>query len=328
MRLCTLITPPICAKLMERDPWIPITLGVGLQVLGIPLALALPESLKAKLDDEPDKSDDASIQTTSDSRLFILFGSGAKDGYLVQIKAMLLIFLEQSAFLVRDWRTIILVLTFPIRMAQNTLDNLLLQYISKRYEWTLARATYIWSFQSGIDIISLLIVLPAASSYLLQRQGYSAMKKDSILACVGLLMVAIGLFIEGFAPAVPILIIGLFFQTFGSGTGASIRALMTSFVKQNEVAKLYSVMAIAETLGMMGAGPIVAGLFSAGMIKGGGIWLGLPFNVLGAALFLMSMILWFLLLRKRRDESKNGVEDEISEDMLRAGNLHSHATTT
>ena len=194
-------------------------------------------------------------------------------------------------------------------MAQNTLDNFLLQYVSKRYGWTLAQATYLWSFSSGVCILCLLLILPAVSSYLLEKKNYTATKRDSILACVGLTMLGLGFVIEGLAPGVPVLIIALVVQAGSIGATGSIRALMTSFIKQTEIAKLYAVLAVLDTLGLAVAGPIVAGLFGAGIKNGGGMWLGLPFDVVGVALLLVSMVLWPILLGQREVDKDNHLQD-------------------
>ena len=232
-----------------------------------------------------------------------------KGGRLTRLLPVLSTLVEESTFLVQDWRIIILTLTFPIRIAQNTLDSFLLQYVSKRYGWTLAQATYLWSFSSGVCLLCLLLILPAVSSYLLEKKNYTATKRDSIRACVGLTMLGLGFVIEGLAPGVPVLIIALVVQAGSIGATGSIRALMTSFIKQTEIAKLYAVLAVLDTLGLAVAGPIVAGLFGAGIKNGGGMRLGLPFDVVGVALLLVSMVLWPILLGQREVDKDNHLQD-------------------
>ena len=305
----TLITPPICAKLMERDPWIAITLGIAIQFSTILLALTLPETLGAELDAHPIKDCNTITENVSDVETHMPLEDLSKGNRLTRLMAALSTLIEESAFLVRDWRIIILTLTFPLRMAQNTLDNFLLQYASKRYGWTLAQATYLWSFSSGVCILCLLLILPVASSYLLEKKKYTATKKDSILVCICLTTLGMGLVIEGLAPRVSVLIFALLVQAGSVGVGPSSRALMTSFIKQTEIAKLYAILAVVETLGLAVAGPIVAGLFAAGIKNGGGMWLGLPFDVVGFALLLMSMALWPLLLGHREADKDNQLQD-------------------
>ena len=304
-----LIVPPICAKLMERDPWIAMTLGVAIQFFTVLLALALPETLGTELDDQPINVNNKITEDVSRVEADVPLSQFSQDTRLTRLIAVLSTLVKESTFLIRDWRIIVLTLTFPILVAQNTLDSFLLQYVSKRYGWTFAQATYLWSFSSSMSILCLLLILPAASSYLIKRKKYSATKKDSILTCVGLTMLGMGFVIQGLAPGVPVLIIGLLVEAWSIGATSSIRALMTSFIKETEIAKLYAVLAVVDTLGLAGAGPIVAGLFGAGIKNGGGMWLGLPFDVVGVALLLISMALWPLLLGQREADKDNHLQD-------------------
>lgn len=125
-------------------------------------------------------------------------------------------------------------------------------------------------------MLVLLFILPAVSSYLQKRCGYSTTRKDVLLARVGLSALTAGLLVTGLAPHIGVLILGLVITAFGSGVGSAMRALLTSWVQPNEVARLYSALSIVETAGMSAGGPICAGMFNAGMkwAKEGGVRCG------------------------------------------------------
>lgn len=98
--------------------------------------------------------------------------------------------------------------------------------------------------------------------------------------------------------------------TFGSGFGAAARSLITSMVDASNIGKLYTSIAVFDTLGGLIAGPALSVAFRWGM-KLGGAWIGLPFLV-SAVLFAFVMVIMFLVRLKtdNRYEPLNGEEEE------------------
>jgi hypothetical protein len=201
-------------------------------------------------------------------------------------------------------------------MTLSSLDGNLLQYISKRYNWTMARATYIFSTQAGASMVVLLVILPVASSFMLKKLKWTAARKDILIFRVGLTLLAVGLIISGIAPSVPVLVVGIVVQTLGSGNGAASRALLTSYVQPNEVARLYTSLGIIETLGVMVAGPVVAGLYNVGLRAvedgKGALLLGLPWFCVGCAIFAIAVATWCLNFRDKKEggEYEKVVDEE------------------
>ena len=310
MLACSFLAPPASAILMQRDPWIPMSLGLGLQALTIPIAMALPETLgtvKYEEEESPPKrvrqdsvdNDAAPIDALPSINL-------TKAGLLGSFKSIASSITGLS-FLFKDRRILFLMLIYPALTATNSTDTLLLQYVSRRFSWTFAQATYLHSLMSGISIILLLILLPALSSYLQGKRNYSASAKDILLARLSLTVMALGIFIEGLAPQVSILLIGLVIATLGTGASAMLRSFMTSLVHPNEVARLYTAISIVQTLGVMFASPIAAGLFSAGLARGGGAWLGLPYLVTAGFIAVMAGGLWVVRVG-------DGSEKDVGDD--------------
>ena len=99
----TLIIPPICAKLMERDPWIAITLGVSIQFFTVLLALALPETLGTELDDQPVNVQNKITEDVSRVEVDMPLDDFHKGGRLTRLLPVLSTLVEESAFLVQDW---------------------------------------------------------------------------------------------------------------------------------------------------------------------------------------------------------------------------------
>lgn len=123
------------------------------------------------------------------------------------------------------------------------------------------------------------------SRHSFSRRGYSTNRKDVLLTRLGFLCYGLGLLVDGLAPTILFFIVGMMITTFACGAGSAIRALLTSWVQPNEVARLYTALGIIETIGSMGGGPIIAGLYNLGLgaaTKGkGDVLLGLPWIITG-----------------------------------------------
>lgn len=183
---------------------------------------------------------------------------------------------------------------YPVRMMYTALVDLLPRYISYRYHWSLANATYLLSLQALGSTLCLLIILPIISDHLGKSFKLSAVQKNVVLARLSLGIVGLGLLLQGLAPTIPTLICGLLFGTFGVAAGAALRALAGSLIDHKDNGKVFTGLAVAETVSMMAAFPAVAGLYNAGIGKGGGAWLGIPFDITGLIFGLCTVVMYFL----------------------------------
>jgi hypothetical protein len=66
---------------------------------------------------------------------------------------------------------------------------------------------------------------------------------------------------------------------------------LTSIVEASHIGTLYNTLAVAETVGMVIAGPLLSLSFQQGL-EIGGAWLGLPFIAAGG-LFTIAVIILF-----------------------------------
>jgi len=302
---------------MEISPWIPYSLGLGLQAFAIPITIALPETLGFQKPADPtpptpkpfSKADETEAErplTASEPLMHL-----EKGNCMQTTKSLLASLIANSAFLFKDWRIVFFMCTYPIRMLLSPLDGLILQYVSKRFHWTFARVTYISSFQAGLSMLALLFLFPWVSTYLLKKKGLNVARKDLFLARVGMSAIVAGVLVTGFAPTIFVLFVGVGISAFGSGAGSATRALMTSWVQQNEVARLYTALSIVETLGLIAGGPVVAGLFKAAMdmVKahdGGNMWLGIPFFIVGGLLGVICALMWMINFADKKENELEG----------------------
>lgn len=192
-------------------------------------------------------------------------------------------------------------------MANVPLDAQLLQYVPQRYHLRISTTALLQSLQAFLSSLVLLFLLPLISSWLLTRHHppFSPMRKDILFVRVGFLFHAFGWLIIGFAPRLFVLVLGLGVSAFMAGAGGAVRAAITTWVSPDEVGRLYSVLGVLECLGLMGAGPAIAGLFNAGLRTGKDIWLGLPWIVNGVAMLGIVCVLWALRWETSTNETAN-----------------------
>ena len=207
-------------------------------------------------------------------------------------------------FLLGDWRIAFILSLYPVYMSVNALSStILLQYVSKRYSITLGNASYFWSFEAVINIILLLYVLPAISTYLVQNRGYSILARDVLLIRLSYLILAVGLLMVGSTTTLPAAAVGVFVLNCGTGGNLMMRLLLTYFVQSKDIVKMYSIISIFETGSTAISDPLTAGLFNAGLGRGGNAWLGLPFLVFSASFAIATVTLWVARLNFELGES-------------------------
>jgi len=83
-------------------------------------------------------------------------------------------------------------------------------------------------------------------------------------------------------------------QTLGSGVSPALRALAGVLVEQEDNGRVFSGLAISETLSVMTVSPLSAALFNTGIERGGGMWLGLPYYTTAVAVAIVTFIMCFL----------------------------------
>jgi hypothetical protein len=182
------------------------------------------------------------------------------------------------------------------------LETLQPRYVSHRYPgWTIADATYLYTLQAAGVMLLLLLVLPRVSDRLFQKQWrLTPIQSAAVLCQVSLMFSVLGTTIEGFAPTAHVVIVGAMVQTLASGAPAAFRALAGSLVQRpHDTAKVFTGLAIVDTLSGMAAGPVVAGLYNLGIQRagvgtgggGGEAWLGLPFVVTAVLKGVLTMIM-------------------------------------
>lgn len=272
---------------MDRDPWIPMTLGVAMTYLTIPLALALPETLNAltpllSTSPTPDNP-------TSSSSQFPTLHLPPRP-LITRTKTLLTTSLSStSRLLLQTPHLPLLLLLIEISTSGLAASKLFLQYLSNRYSLTLSHASLLVPFRAAVSILTLLALLPFLSHYLLKTRspkpmsapaGYSVREKDILLSRLSFSLLALGFTIQALSPTLPLFLTGIVIATLGAGSDSLIRSFLASLVSPDEVAHVFTIMSMVQTVGILASAPTIAGLYKVGL-SWGGIWAGLPFLVTG-----------------------------------------------
>lgn len=298
--VCYFIAPPLAALLMRINPWIPSFLALSAEVSIVLIMFWIPETLnyrqralRAEKSSEPlsYNSIESSVPPLDDIPTEQLRKKSMVQESLAQAR-------QATSFLGHDWRIPALLLAFVAYMFIQVAYGLLVQYGSTRYHTTLSTTTIILSIRSAFFGFVLLALLPLVSHILMSRLGLDGKRKDLYLARASMVIVTIGWFMVAFAPNVGFFIAATLVVSLGQGGTILVRSFITDLIDPKDVAKLYTVIGLVDTVAVMAAGPIMAALFELGLDMGGA-WVGLPFWLLGVVYVLTTVLLFVVNIRKR-----------------------------
>lgn len=271
------VGPAISSKLMEIfSPWIPAIIGFFALPIGLGVLIFIPESFRPLKrngfpghDPHPGPEEQPQCSNTFKSHL-------AQSLHLLK-----------SSFATLESTSIIVVLaTFLTRMPEHlATSQFFAQYISKRFDWPLARTGYLLTIRGIIHLMVLSLALPWLSKLLLRKHRPAS--KDLTLAQFSAALAAVGA-LGMAASQIRLVLSGLVLQSLGAGLGPLCRSLAISHVAPQDTSKLNTLIGIVETISMLFAGPALAWLFGMGM-KLGGLSLGLPYFALAGS-FLLCLV--------------------------------------
>ncbi|KAJ5578742.1 uncharacterized protein N7459_007706 [Penicillium hispanicum] len=301
--LAEIFAAPVSAYFMDFDPWFPFMLGTVLIVIaGIPIVF-LPETLedaKAKMASRPNM---VSAHPREDAAPL------DKKSVLEEIIRTIREFKEGTRFIWTDGNVCLMVLVLFVTMMSRQSTNMLLQYASKRFHWSIARASLLISLRGIFAMVTYLVLMPAlswiAARYLDLHgkfQDHRFSQWTGVVSVVGFTAMAL-------APVPVLLIGGLAILSMGSSFLVTNRSLATALVLPDHVGTLYSAVTLSQSIGTVIAGPLFAYLFKLGM-HFGDAWMGLPF--LQAALFYVvaTVAVWNIRLSRKPSSSEADEECE------------------
>ncbi|KAF2807397.1 MFS general substrate transporter [Mytilinidion resinicola] len=286
------IAPAIGFWLMKYGDWLTFCVGAAISGLAVVLACFLPETLHSR--DQPELPDDRLEDEVDDlaERTSMSSGKGHGHGFKDQIHRLR----ETLHFLKKDLSLTLVVFTFLVNRLARQSQDLVIRYASKRYGWTIRQASLLNSLRASFNLLTLVVLLPGISMLLLKWIKLAPQRGDLWISRGSIAFTVLSFLIMGFSFTPAILIWGLIFYTFGSGFSMAMRSIAVFMVggqASKDIGRLFAVVAILESCGLLISGPLIAQFFRWGM-KLGNAWLGMPF-LLSAALFLPVLVITYCI---------------------------------
>ncbi|RDA91064.1 hypothetical protein CP533_3065 [Ophiocordyceps camponoti-saundersi (nom. inval.)] len=281
------VGPVVSSGLMQvASPWLPYLMSFVMGLLGAALLMLVPETLPPRKKDAEDDDDDDTP---------ILFS------YLTRLRASLSMLRKPELALV------LVAFLAPVPMS-TAANQFFVQYVSKRFSWSMADAGYLQSVRGAVNVMLLLVVLPCLgnSKALLSRASSSsspAAAKDRYLAQLSAVALTLGCLLMA-GKSMRVVVAGFVVNTLGNGLAPLCRSLAAHLVAAHEQAGLQTLIAIVEASSSLFAGPALAFALSAGM-SWGGAWMGLPYFGLAAFLFFVTSPLFVPARSRLREKLKS-----------------------
>ncbi|RDW63435.1 hypothetical protein BP6252_10980 [Coleophoma cylindrospora] len=296
-----LVAAPMSSILMERNVWIPIMLGILIMIISTLGIFVLPETLNFKTLGRIPEDLETTHSTTKDNSESTLLSRIKTEGSQLVTAVRLYIWGNTNVAL--------LMLTLIFTSLGNYARELLLQYSTKKFNWTWAQAGYLLSLRAICSLVLLSVIVPVAGQILISKYSLTAKAKDFWIARTSILMGVFGAFIIAFSASSPFLILGVIVLSAGGVYNLATHSLMASMVEPHHIGILFNCSALLQTLGSILAGPLLASSFSLGL-RMGGIWTSLPFLIAGCLFSCGAIIAWSIDIAVKKEEI--GEEDMAS----------------
>ncbi|PLN83339.1 MFS transporter [Aspergillus taichungensis] len=316
------VTSLASSWLMAMNPWIPLLAGWSIVVGGVCLALTLPETMHTahtrapspspsielsrwshedleshtrRVSKEPNSDDWNDFENPKEGET--RHPRGGPDStpppLIVKLAAQCRAYLTPYSFIFRNKHFMLLLSAFLVYRLSRGSSWFLVQYISTRYHWTLAQANFLMSWKPALTIPLFLWVLPAISQRLLRTMKTN--QKDLYLARVSIIFLIVGTLGIGLSPTVATLIPSLITQTAGAGFVFLTRALVTTLVRREETARLFTMIEVLQSVGNVVASLSITAVFQIGL-EMGGVWIGLAWMMTSTAFTLVGLAIWLFRL--------------------------------
>ena len=140
---------------------------------------------------------------------------------------------------------------------------------------------------------------------MMQQLVESAQRKDLYLARASQVLWTIGWTLFGLSPTIPFAAVSLATAALGQGMPILTRSFLTPLLPSHHIARAYSIISLAETIGNMLGSPALAEIFTLGLSLGG-MWVGLRFFFVG----LVSAAFTVIMFAVRLQRGENSCSDE------------------
>ncbi|KAF2476451.1 uncharacterized protein BDR25DRAFT_277581 [Lindgomyces ingoldianus] len=291
------IGPSLASFTMSQNLWLPFWLSISLLVVAAPTIKMLPETKRRpSAPTTPTTTADHVAEagpllgkpSPSPSRYYNAFETGPGGFRSISHAA------RKLGRLIAGRKNFqVLLVSFFLTALASSDTKLLVQYISKRYEWTFAEAGYMLSAKALVNVTLLTVVVPrviraSMSSRTVRGSeiwlNYLGAEASIAISVVGVLCVAVSYRFWMLMAALIIYALGSALPVFTMSLVKSpLIALVDSDIQD------FSIVMLTKTLGSLVGAPLMAILWVQG-IKSGGAGLGLPYFMSGSIYLAAALV--------------------------------------
>lgn len=281
-----ILATPLSAFLMSWSPWVPSLLGVAIQSLGLLGTTFLSETNPQKTF-HAEEGEGEGNQNDATAH----FAPAQEPPGRLLTTTLRKLWDQTRSFTVnaRCLNLICIVCSFLLASIGRQALQLIIQYASRRFSWSIAGASYLITVKGLINLLTLLVLLPKLSDWLRRHLSFSPVLTDLRVVQWSAWILTLGMALMAIASQPPLFEFGVCLLAFGWGFYSALRSLATSLMLPSQVGVLNTAIGLAQSIGSMVSGPILAAAFQRGVHQDG-FWMGLPY-LLAAVLFFFASCL-------------------------------------
>ncbi|KAF2205952.1 hypothetical protein GQ43DRAFT_490226 [Delitschia confertaspora ATCC 74209] len=300
------VGPSLASFTMGLDLWLPFWLNIGLLLLAVPTINLLPgsntSSTFAIIREAEDTAETGPLLTEQSSTPNKY--SNAFEAQDSVIRTCINVIHKFTSLVMGRRNFQIMLVSFLLTALASSDTKLLVQYISKRYEWTFAEATsdtdmtqagYLLSTKALVNVTLLTVIVPRiikASST--SKTVHNSEVRLNFLGAEGSIAVSIlGVLCVAMSSKFWMLIMSLIIYALGSAlpvfTMSLVRSPLIVLADSETYAQDFSIVMLTKTFGSLLGAPLMTVLWVQA-IKVGGAGLGLPYFVSASLYFVAAVI--------------------------------------
>ncbi|KAJ4992769.1 major facilitator superfamily transporter [Stagonosporopsis vannaccii] len=282
--------PTLASTAMSWNVWLPFWTNISLLTCAIPTIMLLPIKSKPTLITSSADLAEGSPSDDLEEAGPLLAGSDGQTSHYANAFEKPHGFIQECTQATRKLTSLIkgrrnfqvLLSSFFLTALASSDTKLLVQYISKRYEWTFAQAGFMLSAKAIVNFTLLAIIVPRLirSSMSSRTVHGSEVRLNYLGAEISILVSIVGVLCVALAFRFWMLLGALMIYALGS----ALPVFTMSLVKSQLIAlpdsdtQDFSIVMLTKTLGSLVGAPVMASLWIQA-IRLGGVGLGLPYFV-------------------------------------------------
>ncbi|KAH8710186.1 major facilitator superfamily domain-containing protein [Phaeosphaeriaceae sp. PMI808] len=285
--------PTLASFTMSKNLWLPFWINIALLVCAVPIISLLPRTQMAPISTiaTPNAEDEAD-PLLEEQNVSVSKYSNAFERHDSIFQSVIHAVRRMSRMMTGRRNFQVLLVSFFLTALASSDTKLLVQYISKRYEWTFAQAGYMLSAKAIVNFTLLAIVVPRLIKSSMTskavhgseiRLNYMGAQTSILVSVVGVLCVALAFKFWMLLAALIIYALGSALPVF---TMSLVKSPLITLVDSDS--QDMSIVMLTKTLGSLVGAPLMTILW-VHAIKFGGILLGFPYFV-SACIYLMASV--------------------------------------